>query len=479
MRPSTAIPMFSWLLLVGCKADKHETWTTDTADTAASTEDADGDGYTPADGDCDDADASVHPGAEEVACDGIDQDCDGADGGDEDGDGVPGSACGGDDCDDSDASIYPGAEEVACDGIDQDCDGVDLSDVDGDGYDAEACGGDDCDDSDASIYPGAPDTCHDGVDSDCVGNDDDDCDRDGYIDAAYGGDDCDDDDHTINPGAAEVCQDGIDNDCDESTTDCDCDGDGYEGEPTDAAPECSGEDCDDEDPSVNPAGSEAEADGLDSDCDGEVDEDAYCNPYFPTSNGSTAMREYQTQLFDGNTYDEYDTIASWDPTTGLMMLRLDLSSSAGSYSAELNYTCDGGEISLAGWDLTSSGSPLWSLTFSDPRVDLPPESDLVAGTTWSADYVATDASMGDLYHVIADFSVVGDDTITVTAGTFDVVVIEADYEVIDLSLGMFAREGTATYHYAPRLGLVYSEDIQADGSVYDRRELVAYSGFYP
>ena len=47
-----------------------------TADTAADV-DADGDGYTPAQGDCDDASGSASPGNTEVCDDGIDNDCDG------------------------------------------------------------------------------------------------------------------------------------------------------------------------------------------------------------------------------------------------------------------------------------------------------------------------------------------------------------------------------------------------------------------
>ena len=41
--------------------------------------DYDGDGYSEADGDCDDDNASIHPGAEETPGDGIDSNCDGND----------------------------------------------------------------------------------------------------------------------------------------------------------------------------------------------------------------------------------------------------------------------------------------------------------------------------------------------------------------------------------------------------------------
>ena len=74
-----------------------------------------------ANGDCNDSEAAVHPGAIEI-CDGLDNNCDGqlmAGEVDADGDGF--LACDGD-CDDSDPNVHPGATEV-CNGIDDDCDG--------------------------------------------------------------------------------------------------------------------------------------------------------------------------------------------------------------------------------------------------------------------------------------------------------------------------------------------------------------------
>ena len=90
------------------------------------------------------------------------------------------------------------------------------------------------DDGDATTYPGAPDVC-DGVDNNCSGDESDatgtttyffDQDEDGYGDAANvlsacevpegyvaNADDCEDMDATIYLGAAELC-DGLDNDCD-------------------------------------------------------------------------------------------------------------------------------------------------------------------------------------------------------------------------------------------------------------------------
>jgi len=75
------------------------------------------------DEDCDDSNADVNPDADEIAYNGIDDDCDSATLDDDlDGDGFVLA----DDCDDMDAGINPDAEEIVNNGIDEDCDGEDL-----------------------------------------------------------------------------------------------------------------------------------------------------------------------------------------------------------------------------------------------------------------------------------------------------------------------------------------------------------------
>lgn len=219
------------------------------------------------------------------------------------------------DCDDDDATVYPGAEELCFDDIDNDCDGdtdegcvlpTPCTDADGDGYFAEAdCGtGVDCDDSNATVYPFAEEICGDQIDNDCDQDIDEGCglyyedaDEDGFGNAdvsvnmrsaplGYVEDntDCDDTDADVNPGAPELC-DRTDNNCNNVIDEgCryyyqDVDGDKY----GNAAKRiysriCIGgyvrnnADCNDDDPGINPAAVEVCYDDMDNNCNGIIDE---------------------------------------------------------------------------------------------------------------------------------------------------------------------------------------------------------------
>ena len=185
--------------------------------------------------DCNDNNSAIHPGAEEICGDGIDQDCNGGDLAcppdpsdvDNDGDGFTENQ---NDCNDGDASIHPNADEICGDQIDQNCDGrdeacpPDPNDVDND-EDGFTENQNDCDDGDASINPEAEEICGDQIDQNCDGRDeacppdpnDIDNDEDGFTENQN---DCDDGDASINPEAEEICGDQIDQDCDGSDLEC-------------------------------------------------------------------------------------------------------------------------------------------------------------------------------------------------------------------------------------------------------------------
>lgn len=90
------------------------------------------------------------------------------------------------DCDDADPSRHPAADEIWYDDVDQDCSGGSDWDQDEDGYELAEHGGGDCDDVDAWVHPGAPERLND-IDDDCDGIDEDhDEDDDGLTDSYEG-----------------------------------------------------------------------------------------------------------------------------------------------------------------------------------------------------------------------------------------------------------------------------------------------------
>jgi hypothetical protein len=249
------------------------------------------------------------------------------------------------DCDDFNSAVFPGAVETCLDAYDRDCDGVssyaDLDgdgtcdatdqDVDGDGYaawvdcddrdplrsngvvfyvdaDRDGYGGargfactvpaegvlvdGDCADADPFRFPGAPEDCLDRSDTNCDGVlSFSDYDEDGVcVDACAGSDDADDTDGDAVPDGCDADKDGdgVEDDLDCADLDAsvgeasifylDFDGDGY-GDALTPAYGCappSGhvsnkDDCQDASDLAFPGATES-CDRMDNDCDGTTDE---------------------------------------------------------------------------------------------------------------------------------------------------------------------------------------------------------------
>jgi len=99
-----------------------------------------------------------------------------------------------------------------------------------------------------------------------------DADDDGFDSLAAGGDDCDDDNPMVNPEAEDPWYDGEDSNCD-NADDFDQDGDGYQVNSYNDEPAGGGGDCQDSNPDMYPGADDEWYDGIDSDCDGSNDYD--------------------------------------------------------------------------------------------------------------------------------------------------------------------------------------------------------------
>ncbi len=234
-------------------------------------------GYVSIDGDCDDHDATVNPGAEEV-CDsqGKDENCNGL--------------AGDDDPDTSDASKTRYFPDADGDGYGDEDDPGSLFCQAPDGYVLDAS---DCNDADQAYNPGVvEDDCTDPNDYNCDGSTGyTDQDGDGYPACT----DCDDENPAINPDAAEICDsDNIDENCNDLADDADAtldattrtkfyadsDGDGFGDENDPGVMACDPPDgyvsdhadCNDSAATVNPAAVEVCDDrDTDENCNGTAD----------------------------------------------------------------------------------------------------------------------------------------------------------------------------------------------------------------
>ncbi len=286
--------------------------------------------------------------------------------------------------------------------------------------------------------------------------------------------DCDDANPNINPGASDVCYDGVDANCD-GANEYDCDRDGYD------SSSHGGEDCNDTDAAIYPGALENRPDGKDNDCDGATDEDGYCNVYAPMANATSAYRTYaSTGLWDGATYIETTQLESYNETARTVKLARTYDNGSGStVSIKESWACaSDGTASVSGYSLSAFSIYNLNITFSSASVRALPQEQMIPGATWSFDYIATDATEGQVWTMMGTATVQEPENISTIAGIFATLPVRVDYEIVS-SYDMVASEkGTFTWYLAPGVGLVYSLQTYSDGSVGEERELSSYGGFY-
>ncbi|MEC7986158.1 MAG: putative metal-binding motif-containing protein, partial [Myxococcota bacterium] len=287
------------------------------------------------------------------------------------------------DCDDDNPEINPDAPEL-CDGIDNNCnDIVDegisqlwYADADTDGYgdftqpyfgceqlEGYVTNDGDCNDAVPEINPEAIEECN-GLDDNCDGTADEgigtplyaDTDFDGFGDPeameyscvpidgfVSNSDDCDDTSIFINPDAFEICNEQDDN-CDgfvdNDPTNApywyeDQDGDGFAGYDSVVVsctqPEgftLNAEDCDDQNTAVNPDSPEI-CDGIDNDCNNQIDDNATGSNTFYADNDGDGFGSANSSIEACSRPGGYSTDAT------------DCNDNAGGINPNAQEICDG------------------------------------------------------------------------------------------------------------------------------------------
>ncbi len=364
--------------------------------------------FVPNNGDCNDQNASIHPGVMEGNClsenpeDLVDKNCDGQVGlVDNDLDGFV--AC--DDCNDNDDTVNPNAVEL-CDGMDNNCDGTPdneaedaltwYADMDNDGLvdadhisllcstyprwlhvDALSCEDClDCDDYNPNI--GGPQSWFPDEDGDGFGDLDAEpalsCESVAQHTANNG--DCDDTDSSINPSVIEGCGTDTDLNCDGTVEEVDGDGDGF----------LACDECDDTNPLIHPDAAEL-CDSIDNNCNGVIDDGGIdAVEWFADYDGDgygdpDDAREACTAPLShvGNGEDCDDSDPSVNPTAAELCDGLDNDCNYIVPKEEMDYDLDGYvkcTIDTGGWDgpVTTGHSTMSSGDCDGQDISIHPEA---------------------------------------------------------------------------------------------------------
>jgi len=283
---------------------------------------------------------------------------------------------------------------------------------------------------------------------------DHDADDDGFDAEASGGEDCDDEDPEVNPDATETWYDDVDADCD-GLSDHDADRDGYDAEAS------GGEDCDDEDPAVNPDATETWYDGVDADCADDSDDDA-----------------------DGDGHDVVDDCDDADPAVYPGAAETWYDGVDSDCAEDDDYDADGdGHVAEAhdGDDCDdadpevfesceSTGSPLEDYVSADLAQEILEISSNLSGITWN--------SLTETYLIVRDSNRRVHELDRDLTHLREIELLGVDHSDIEDISWLGTGDGGTTYALVTEDGVLYIGEIPDDGATevdFDDFQLVTYA----